>query len=308
MRFTLPLRLGLALLALMCVPAFATPLSSILCANPGSTSASQSDTSINANSCTDFSYLSPNNQSSPVNNWLYGYYGSLAGGPAGALDPSGFKIMQSMAMCSIDMNGQMDCGQVVDPGTGHFGWWAVDFSKYWTSLDAFGGHANATDTDLHNPPFCISGTNCGIGPDPNPSVNEYAVRRYVVPLGFSGMVTITVESQKDPRTLSTNARADGDTDVVYYVNNGLGPTSITQVSALTINVPSNDSTIFTKTTSIMVNGGDFIDFVMQPNASDYSDGQFELITIQGAPEPGSLVLMGAGLLGLAAWKRRRKTL
>lgn len=306
MRFALPLRVGLVVLALMCVPAFATPISSILCANPGSTSASSSDSVINANSCTDFSYLSPNPQTSPVNNWLYGYYGSLVGGPPGALDPSGFKIMQSMPGCNADQNGHLDCGQVTDPNTGHFGWWAVDFAKYWTSLDAFGGHANATDTDLHNSPFCITGINCGIGPDPTPSVNQYAVRRYVVPLGFSGTVTITVEAQKDPRTLSTSARADGDTDVVYYVNNGLGPVSITQVSALTINVPANDSTIFTKTTTLTVHGGDFIDFVIQPNASDYSDGQFELITIQGAPEPASFILMGVGLLGLAGWKRLRK--
>ena len=212
--------------------------------------------------------------------------------------------MQPLGNCAVDQNGHMDCGQVKDPSTGNFAWWATDFSKYWTSLDAFGGHSNATDTDLHDPPFCITGVNCGIGPDPNPSVNQDAVRRYVVPMGYSGMVTITVQSQKDPRTLSGSPRADGDTDVVYYVNNSAGG-MFTQVSALTISVPGNDSTIFTTTTTIMVHGGDFIDFVIQPNASDYSDGQFEQITIQGAPEPGSLVLMGAGLIALGLWRRKK---
>ena len=303
MRFAVPLLWGLALLALVCAPGHATPISSILCSNPGSTTASQSDTFINANSCTDFSYQSPNSQATPTNNWLYGYYGNLAGQTTQPLNPTSFQIMQSMPMCSIDQNGQMDCGQVVDPSTGHFGWWAVDFSKYWTSLDAFGGHSNSVDTDLHDPPYCITGVNCGSGPDPNPGVDQDAVRRYVVPMGYSGMVTITVEAQKDPRTLSGSPRADGDTDLVYYVDNGAGG-AFSQITALTINVPGNDSSIFTETTTIMVHGGDYIDFVIDPNASDYSDGQFELITLQGAPEPGSLLLMGAGLLGLFVWKRR----
>src|SRR5260370_16902399 len=54
----------------------ATPTSPLICDLPGSTSASQADTSINANSCTDFSCRYPNSPqpASGTNNWLYGYY------------------------------------------------------------------------------------------------------------------------------------------------------------------------------------------------------------------------------------------
>jgi len=304
MRFSLPMGILLILLVGLCAPAFGNPLSPVLCDNPGSTHTNSTDNFVNANSCTDFSFVSPNNQASPMSNWLYGYYGGLLGGPAGTLAPSGFHAMQTMNMCSIDLNGHMDCGQVIDPNTGHFGWWAVDFAKYWTSLDAFGGHANSVNTDLHDAPFCINGQNCGSGPDSNPSVDQWAVKRYVVPIAFNGLVNITIKVQKDPRTLNTSPRADGDSYTAYFVNNQ-NAGAVTTLNALAVSAGPNDPTVYMKFSSVMVHGGDFLDFAMSPNASDYSDGAFELITLQSIPEPATLLLVGAGL-ALTGLKSRRK--
>src|SRR5258708_15797230 len=158
----------------------ATPTSPLICDRPGSTSASQADTSINANSCTDFSYRYPNSPqpAAGTNNWLYGYY-------PGVLNPAAFNPMTQ---------------QVAD-SNGHFlGWWAVDFNRYWTSLDAFGGHPNGEFTDYHNPPFCDAGLyqNCSAqsGPDPRSpsspgSADQMAVRKYVVPVGH-GSTTVAI--------------------------------------------------------------------------------------------------------------------
>ncbi len=67
----------------------------------------------------------------------------------------------------------------------------------------------------------------------------------------------------------------------------------------------NDPTVFTKLTSVMVHGGDFLDFAVSPGANDYSDGEFTLITIQSIPEPATLLLAGAGLV-LVGLKNRHK--
>src|SRR5260370_27568329 len=137
MRVTLHLLIGYLLLIASAGLVNATPTSPLICDRPGSTSASQADTSINANSCTDFSYRYPNSPqpAAGTNNWLYGYY-------PGVLNPAAFNPMTQ---------------QVAD-SNGHFlGWWALDFNRYWTSLDAFGGHPNAEFTDYPAPPFCDAG-------------------------------------------------------------------------------------------------------------------------------------------------------
>ncbi len=279
---------SLTLIVGLSTSALGNPISPLICANPGSTTASSNATTIHANSCTDFSYQSPNNQSSATNNWLYGFY-------HGTLSPSGFSPMLQ----------QIPQGQ--------FGWWAVDFYHLWTSLDAFGGHPNSTKTDLHDPPYCDSTLgNCGSGPDNNPAhtqdfMEQWAARRYTVPIGFNGMVTITLSVQKDYRT--TSPGADGDINYAILYRGGIAST------LTTINTPSNPSALMgpagpntfavqTSTMNLAVQGGDILDFVITPNANDYSDGEFQLITIQAVPEPSTMLLVAGGLL-LASFARRK---
>lgn len=282
----------------------ATPLSPLICDHPGSTSASPANTSINANSCTDFSYRFPNTPqpATGTNNWLYGYY-------PGLLDPGNFMPML----------------QQVTGSNGHFlGWWAVDFNRYWTSLDAFGGHPNGEFTDYHNPPFCddVRYQNCstqgGLDPrSPNSpgSADQKAVRRYVVPVGIGGTtVDINIMAQKDPRT--TDPSAHGTIEYVILYSGGVA----TRLIAL--NVPVNfDPNIqgapptsqgipqpvySASANNISVKGGDFIDFVMAPvndpafnnKTVDFSAGVFEVATIQSAsvPEAATSLLVGIGLI------------
>src|SRR5713101_8517171 len=79
----------LALLVGLSTSAIGAQISPLICANPGSTTATPNDTTIHANSCTDFSYKSPNDQSLASNNWMYGFYQ----GTAETLDPAGFNPM-----------------------------------------------------------------------------------------------------------------------------------------------------------------------------------------------------------------------
>jgi hypothetical protein len=279
----LSLLVSLTLLVGLSTSAIAGLVSPLMCSNPGSTTATPNDTSINANSCTDFSYKSPNTQSTASNNWMYGFY-------QGALNPTGFNPMLQ----------QVPQGQ--------FGWWAVDFDHLWTSLDAFGGHPNSTNTDLHDAPYCdpVLG-NCGSGHDNNPAhaqdfIEQWAVRRYIVPIAFNGMVAITLSVQKDYRT--TGPDADGTTNFAILYSGGVATT------IATINTPSNASALSgpagpntfavqTMTMNVNVKGGDILDFAISPNGNDYSDGEFQLITIQAIPEPSTILLVAGGLLAAA---------
>jgi len=222
---------------------------------------------------------------------MYGFYQ----GSSDTLDPAGFNPMLQ----------QLPAGQA--------GWWAVDFYHLWTALDAFGGHPNSPHTDLHQDPYCdhVLG-NCGTGPDTNPAhsqdfAEQWAVRRYIVPMGFDGMVQITISVQKDYRTTSTGA--DGDTNYVILYSGGI-PTTLG-----TLNVPSNPSALSgpagpntfpvqTLILNVAVHPGDILDFVITPNANDYSDGEFQLITIQAVPEPATMLLVAGGLL-MAGFARRK---
>ena len=302
MRVTLHLLIGYLLLIAGTGLVNATPTSPLICDRPGSTSASQADTSINANSCTDFSYLYPNSPqpAAGTNNWLYGYY-------PGVLNPAAFNPMT----------------QQVTDSNGHFlGWWAVDFNRYWTSLDAFGGHPNGEFTDYHAPPFCDTGRfqNCnppgGLDPrSPNSpdSADQMAVRRYVVPVGIgSTTVNISILAQKDPRT--TNSSAHGTIEYVILYSGGIA------TNLITLNVPVNfDPNIqgapatsqgipqpvySASANNIGVKAGDFIDFVMAPvtdpafnnKTVDFSAGTFEVATIQSVPEGATTLLVGGGLI------------
>ncbi len=301
MRVTLNLSIGYVLLIAGTRLINATPTSPLICDQPGSTSASPADTAINANSCTDFSYRytgSPQTTTG-TNNWLYGYY-------PGVLDPTVFTTL----------NQQTD-------SNGHFlGWWALDFNRYWTSLDAFGGHPNGEFTDLHAAPFCDAGQyqNCsppgGLdsrSPNSPGSADQMPVRRYVVPVGVgSTTVDINILAQKDPRT--TNPSAHGTIEYVILYSGGIA------TNLITLNVPVNfDPNIQGAPTTaqgipqpvysasannISVKAGDFIDFVMAPvtdpafnnKTVDFSAGTFEMATIQSVPEGATSLLVGGGLI------------
>ncbi len=282
---------SLILIAGLSSSAFGSSVSPLMCANPGSTTATSSDTTVNANSCTDYSYQHPNSQATATNNWMYGFYQ----GTAETLDPAGFNPMLQ----------QLPAGQG--------GWFAVDFFHLWTALDAFGGHPNSPHTDLHQDPYCDHALgNCGTGPDTNPAhsqdfVEQWAVRRYIVPMGFDGVLQVTLSVQKDYRTTSTGA--DGDTNYVILYSGGI-PTTLA-----TISVPTNPSALSgpagpdtfpvqTMLFNVAVHHGDILDFVITPNSNDYSDGEFQLITIQAIPEPATMLLVAGGLL-VAGFARRR---
>lgn len=287
-----------------------TSISPLICSDPGSTTASPSDSTIHANSCTDFSYQFPNSPQ-PVNgtnNWLYGYY-------PGTTNPATFLPMTQ---------------QVTDQNGNFVGWWAVQFNRYFTSLDAFGGHPNGDFTDLHTPPFCDQAQfqNCSPngGEDPRSpnspdSADQAAVRRYVVPMGVgSTLVDITIQVQKDPRT--TNPSAHGTTELVILYSGGVAKTLITLPDPVNFNpnLPGAPPTpagipqpvLTASADNVLVKAGDVIDFVMAPaidpnfnNLSvDFSAGTFEVDTIQSVPEPGSWGLAPTGLL-LACLVRRR---
>jgi hypothetical protein len=302
MRVTLNLSIGYVLLVVGIGLANATPVSPLICDRPGSTIASAADTSIEANSCTDFSYRYPNNpQPAPgTNNWLYGYY-------PGVLDPAAFNPMTQ---------------QVADSNGHYLGWWAVDFNRYWTSLDAFGGHPNGEFTDLHAAPFCDAGRyqNCsppgGLdsrSPNSPDSADQMPVRRYVVPVGIGNTtVDINILAQKDPRT--TNPSAHGTIEYVILYSGGIA------TRLITLNVPVNfDPNIqgapatpqgipqpvySASADNVSVKAGDFIDFVMSPvtdpafnnKTVDFSAGTFEVATIQSVPEGATTLLVGGGLI------------
>jgi hypothetical protein len=298
------------LIVLAAVPGYAVPtISSLACANPGSTKATDHDTSINANSCTDFSYGFTNPQSTNgANNWLYGYYGGLvtAQGVVPPLFlPSSFHAMTPVY---LDANGlPSGAPPTATNGVHPAGWWAVDFTRYWTALDAFGGHPNSPNTDLHSAPYCNQGLyqNCGSGYDTRGrsspgSAEQWAVRRYVAPVAFDGFVDIVLQVQKDPNSQG----GDGDGNYVIRYSNGVA----TQLGALSMPATGPVQTLVL--THVQLHAGDFLDFAIAPNQSDFNDGEFQLITIKGEPllvsipEPASFALAGLGLL-LVALKRRR---
>ena len=288
-----------------------TPVSPLICSDPGSTTASPSDTTIHANSCTDFSYQFPNSPqpASGTNNWLYGYY-------PGTLDPGTFLPMTQ---------------QVTDANGSFAGWWAVQFNRYFTSIDAFGAHPNGVFTDYHIPPYCDQAQfqNCspsgGLDPrSPNSpdSATQSAVRRYVVPTGVgSTLVDITMQVQKDPRT--TNPTAHGTTDLVILYSGGVATVLINLQDPVNFNpnLPGTPPTpegipqpvLTASADNVLVKPGDFIDFVMEPafdpafnnQSVDFSSGTFQVDTIQSmaVPEPVSWGLAAAGLLLACAIRR-----
>ena len=329
----------LGILAYMTLPVVAAPVSSLMCSNPGSTTASASANFISADSCTDFSYLFPATQpASGLNNWQYGYY-------QGSLNPATFSLMSPTPL--LDTNGNPIPGSSA-------GWWSQDFFQYWTALDAFGAHSNSQYTDYHSYPYCISGVSCNPafgmsggydprspnGPD---SGNFYSARRYIVPAGFTGDINISLETQKDPRTAF--GAAQGYVDYVIDYSGGvatiLGCINVPVNGTMSSNVvPANCSNAFSVTADPLgtsqpiyatvlgatVKPGDKLDFVVVPNfdtlipfsanasgTADFGSGSFQLIDISGPaspifviPEPSSIGLVLGGL-GLLAFVRRRLT-
>ena len=300
----------------------ATPVSSLMCANPGSTVASANAAYVNANSCTDFSYAFPSIQpSTGLNNWLYGYYaGVSAVNPA--FNPGSFQTM--LAIPAYNSSGQLT-GQ-------NAGWWSQNFAQYWTALDAFEGHSNSSYTDLHQAPYCdpVVLQNCGNGFDsrsPNSpgSTDAWATRRYIVPSGYSGMLMISLSTEKDPRTSLPGSM--GDTEYIVKVHDGVATTlacvNVPVDGIMNPNViypdcgntqvstdPYASSPIYSTAVSTNVQPGDFVDLILVPSynadiqtssgttaaLADFSSAVFQLEQITGVPEPGTFSLLAAGIL------------
>jgi hypothetical protein len=273
----------------------ANPISPLICGNSGSTHAGSADTTIHADSCTDFSYQYVNPQPTQgVNNWLYGYYAQ------DNLTPSGFQLLTPLE---------------ADPSDPQNKFWAMDFWRSWTSLDAFGGHPNGgtatINTDLHDAPFCTGpppAGNCGSGPDPNRTApTQWAVRRYVVPGGFNGLVNITFAAQKDYRT----PVSDGTLNFVYLLD-GTAVTLLATLDAVAPQItgrattPADEPVEIVKLTNVALHGGEVLDFAIAPKQNDFSDGTFQWEQIESvAPEPATFGLMAAALAIIYALKRAR---
>lgn len=302
---------------------YASQVTSLQCTDPGSTTASSSAVYVNANSCTDFSYpLTTQSMNATLNNWQYGYYTYNGGTPL--LDPTSFALMSSTQ--KYDTMGNVVVGQ-------NTGWWSQNFNQYWTALDAFEGHSNATYTDLHQPPYCdaVLGT-CGSGPAPGgsnsvDSGNYFATRRYVVP-DYAGSVTLTLQGEKDPGTAvptaesvtdyvllvsGSNVTMEGCINVYAQATPDPNETYPTCSGTTTSNDMITSQSIYSMTTNFNVAPGDYIDIVMLPdyndtvsNYADYSSGSFELVTISGSPEPATFGVIAVGL-GLLGFLRRKIT-
>jgi len=280
---------GLTAAVFFAAPAvFASSVSPLICANPGSTT-STSNTFLNANSCLDYS----NSFTQGQNNWFYGYFA------APNLTPGGFTPMTKFT----------------DQTTGD-SWWAVDFNKYWTALDAYGGHPNGVLTSSHPSPNCDPGISCGDGSAEAPGapneIQQWAVRQYVVPTGFAGgVVKVALTAQLDPRSVISNPECktnlnvtcpDGSMNEILLVHNGV----VTNLGTLNLAYAvANPQTI---SAQAFVQAGDIIEFVLAPGVqylNDYGDGTFQLDTVTSVPEPATVALLGGAMLLLLLWKRRR---
>ena len=304
-------------------PVYASAISPLICSNPGSTVAGPNASGVHANSCTDFAYSFPVPQpASGVNNWQYGYYTGTT------LDPNTFSLMSPTP--AVDGSGNVIPGQ-------NAGWWSKNFFQYWTALDAFGSHSNADYTDYHTPPYCTPGVSCNptnpalggydprspIGPD---SGDYWAARRYIIPTGYTGPVAINLQVQKDPRTATGNAQGI----VEYVIDHSGNTTSILGQVSVPVNQNPNLPnlpptvaggigqpiyTLFLPAAS--VKPGDTLDFVTAPNLAtfsigagvatgyvDFSSGSFQLIQLDGIPEPSTWMMMAGGLLALGLLRKR----
>jgi hypothetical protein len=329
--------LGAVFFGLLCVPAQA---SSISCSDPGTGNSSANATFVNANSCVDFSATVQG-----ANNWYYGYYtaesspgvvNAYANNNPPILDPNSFTQMTPTPL--LGANGQILPGQ-------YLGVWSQNFFQYFTSLSAFGGHSNGTYTDSHiidtlpGDPYVISpgpnsycidtntiyyncNPNGGYYPG-NPtgtsSGNFWATRRYVVPSGFSGNVTIDLSSERQSDIPNSQAY----TDYILQDSGGV----VTDLGSIYVPGDAPTTQVFSTTAIADVNPGDFLDFVivpqyevfqmpngqpLPPGYADFASGQLQLDTISsgggqiivGVPEPATMGLFAVALV-LFGFGRRR---
>ncbi len=303
--------LSLCLSFLGASAASAGSLPSFECTTPGSTATPSNNGVLNANSCTDFSYSMTQN----ANNWQYGYY----------------SVQNNTPSTFLNMN----------PVAGQ-GFWAVDFTKYWTSQDAFGAHPNSYNTNLHAAPYCITNVNCGSGPDTpttNPTgfqngvdtyhVEQWAVRQYDITSNYTD-VSVNITAEHDPGNAGPNG--NGTEILVYLIRNNIRSLLDTLIVPYDPTNPVNGSPVETLDIgNLSLLAGDKLDFALAPlpnphicavvgqqnciaadpndpgtHTADYNSATFELITIT-TPEPGTLMMLGSGLLlfGAARLRRRR---